>query len=291
MPPLPLRGLALAAALAAPAGATVAERALAPAPATIRACASKSDGRLRVARRCARGERAVSWNVRGPAGAPGPGGPAGPAGATGAAGPAGARGPEGPRGPKGETGTLASFEALDGLPCQANGHAGTVDLAYDGAGRASFTCVPSADAPTVRVNEVETGTSASGADEFVELVNSGSVAGDMGGLRLVYRSGAGSTDVALATVPAGTTLAPGAFYLVGGSGYAGGHKADQSFAPGLASAAGGVAIRDAGGAVLDSVGWGTATNAFVEAHAGAGAGRDRAAGVERRPHTGWPRHQ
>ena len=60
------------------------------------------------------------------------------------------------------------------------------------------------------------------------------------------------------------TLAPGAFLLFGGSAYAGAHPADRTFSTGLASAAGGVALRDASGGVIDSVGWGTATNAFVE---------------------------
>jgi hypothetical protein len=273
MPPLPLRGLALAVALAAPAGATVAARGFDPGAPTIRACASKRDGRLRLAPRCARRERAVSWAVRGPVGAtgaPGPAGPRGapgPAGATGATGSAGPRGPEGPRGQKGDAGTIASFESLDGLPCQANGLAGTIDLAFDDGGRAAFTCVPAAGAPPVRVNEVATGTSASGADEFVELVNGGAAAADIGGLRLVYRSATGASDVALAAVPAGATLPAGGFYVFGGSAYAGSHKAEQSFTPGLSAAGGGVAIRAADGAVVDSVGWGTATNAFVEAHA------------------------
>jgi hypothetical protein len=179
----------------------------------------------------------------------------------------GARGADGARGPKGEPGTLASFEALDGLPCQANGRAGTIALAFDTGGRASFTCVPGGDASGVRINEVATGTTASGADEFVELVNAAATPAAIGGFRLVYRSGSGTSDVALAAVPTGVTLQPGGFYVFGGNAYAGGHPADQSFTAGLAAAGGGVALRDGDGSVVDSVGWGTATNAFVEAHA------------------------
>jgi Lamin Tail Domain/Collagen triple helix repeat (20 copies) len=226
-----------------------------------------------------RSERAVSWRVRGPAGpagaagrtgsagatgAPGAVGPRGEAGPTGPRGPEGRRGADGSRGPKGDPGTLASFEALAGLPCQANAHAGTIALAFDGAGRASFTCVPSVEAPSVRVNEVETGTSASGADEFVELVNSGGEAVAVGGFRLVYRSGTGTSDVALATIPPGTTIPAGGFYLIGGSAYGGSRHANQSFTAGLASNGGGVALRGASGDVVDSIGWGTATNAFIE---------------------------
>ena len=64
--------------------------------------------------------------------------------------------------------------------------------------------------------------------------------------------------VSLGTRADGTTLAPGAFFLFGGSAYAGSHPADKSFTAGLASAAGGVALKDATGAIVDSVGWGDA---------------------------------
>ena len=65
-------------------------------------------------------------------------------------------------------------------------------------------------------------------------------------------------------IPAGTTLAAGAFYLFGGGSYSGAATADQSFSASLASSAGGLALRNADGAIVDSVGYGTATNAFVE---------------------------
>jgi hypothetical protein len=38
---------------------------------SIHACASKKNGALRLAARCGRKERAVSWSVQGPAGGPG----------------------------------------------------------------------------------------------------------------------------------------------------------------------------------------------------------------------------
>jgi hypothetical protein len=114
------------------------------------------------------------------------------------------------------------------------------------------------------VNEVQTGTASSAADEFVEISNTGGTA-DIGGWKVVYRSASGTSDTTLATIPAGTTLAAGGFYLLGGSGYAGAATADQSFAAGLAGTGGGVGIRDDAGALVDSVGWGTAANALVEA--------------------------
>ena len=100
-------------------------------------------------------------------------------------------------------------------------------------------------------------------------VNVGTAAADLSGWKLVYRSGAGTSDVSLGTLADGTTLAAGGFFLFGGSGYSGGHPADKSFSAGLASAAGGVAIKDADGNIVDSVGWGDATNAFVEGTAAA----------------------
>jgi hypothetical protein len=117
----------------------------------------------------------------------------------------------------------------------------------------------------VRVNEVATGTTTSAADEFVELVNAGGAAADVGGWKLTYRSATATSETTLGTVPTGTTLAAGGFYVFGGSAYAGARAADQTFSTGLAAAGGGVGIRDANGVLVDSVGWGTAANTFVEA--------------------------
>jgi hypothetical protein len=218
----------------------------------------------------------VSWNVRGPQGDPGPAGPAGPAGADGAPGPAGPAGPpgqigeRGPQGPKGDPGTsIDALETLNGIACRAGGRNGTVALTYDASAHAVFTCSANASDAVVRVNEFSTGTTASATDEFVELFNAGATPAVVGGYKLVYRSGAGTSDISLGTIPDGTMLAPGAFYLFGGSGYAGARAPDQTFSQGLAGTAGGVGLRDGGGKLLDSVGYGTATNAFVEAHAAA----------------------
>ena len=102
----------------------------------------------------------------------------------------------------------------------------------------------------------------SAASEFVEIVNTGSATADLGGYKLVYRSAAGTSDETLATVPAGATLAPGARYVFGGTTFWG--IANQRYNSGLAATAGGVGLRDGSGRLLDSVGYGNATNAFVE---------------------------
>jgi hypothetical protein len=277
VPGTPLCSLLLALMLALPAGGAVAVvRTPHEATAVIHVCARK-DGRLRLVARasdCRVSERAVSWNVRGPQGEPGPPGPAGPigpagpegapgsAGATGAPGPRGERGPQGPKGDPGTS--FGSLEQLNGLACRAGGRDGTVALTYDASAHAVFTCTATPTDSAVRVNELATGTSASATDEFVELVNAGAIPADLSGYKLVYRSGAGTSDVSLATIPDGTTLAPGAFYLFGGSGYAGAKTPNQSFSAGIASAAGGVGLRSAAGTLVDSVGYGTATNTLVE---------------------------
>jgi Lamin Tail Domain len=159
------------------------------------------------------------------------------------------------------------LESLNGIACRAGGRNGTVTLTYDATAHAVLTCSATTSDGAVRVNEFSTGTAASATDEFVELFNAGASSVDIGGYKLVYRSGTGTSDVSLATLPAGTMLAPGAFYLFGGSGYAGAKPTDQAFSAGLAGTAGGVGLRDATGKLVDSAGYGTATNAFVETRA------------------------
>jgi hypothetical protein len=80
----------------------------------INACAKKGSGSLYLPgdRGCLPGDRGVTWNVQGPAGAPGPAGPQGPKGDTGDVGPSGPAGPQGPQGP---AGTFAgSFKSPNG---------------------------------------------------------------------------------------------------------------------------------------------------------------------------------
>jgi hypothetical protein len=258
VPGTPLRALLLTLLAGAPAGGAVAVAVRPHATATIHACVRK-DGRLRLVAEnvvCRKRERPVSWNVRGPQGEPGPAGPAGPLG------PPGERGPQGPKGDAGTT--IVALEALSGIACRAGGRNGTVALTYDASAQAVFTCAVTASEASVRVNEFSTGTTASATDEFVELFNAGASPAALGGYKLVYRSGAGTSDIALGSIPDGTMLAPGAFYLFGGSGYAGAKPVDQTFSQALAGTAGGVAVRDGSGKLIDSVGYGTATNAFIE---------------------------
>ena len=251
---------------------------------TIHACRLVPSGLVRIVGEpsdCRRHERHLSWNVKGPAGPQGLPGPPGASGAQGPAGPPGAAGPAGPQGPSGPAGPpgpgLSSLDDLDGLACQSG--AGTVDLAYDGAGIATLTCVTGGGGDAaVSVNELMTGVTGAATDEFVEIVNTGTAA-DLSGWKLVYRSAAGTSDVVLATVPDGTSLAAGGFYLFGGDGYVSGPAADQSYSTSIAATGGGVGIRDADGNLVDSVGWGTATNEFVEGAVAAAPGTTEAPGT------------
>ena len=240
------------------------------------ACAKKGTGGLRAVAgpgRCRRGEQALSWNVQGPAGPVGPpgssgatgaAGPPGPPGAAGQPGAAGARGPTGATGPTGPAGPpLASIDQLNGTPCHSGG--GTLSITYGSDGAAAISCVSGGGGGSslLKINEFMTGTTGSAADEFVEIVNVGTAAADLSGYKLAYRSASGTSDVSLATIPSGTTLAAGGFYLFGGSAYAGSPPPDQSFSTGLASTGGGLALRDASGTIVDSLGYGNAVNAFV----------------------------
>lgn len=66
---------------------------------TIHACAKKSNGALRLANKCKKSEKGLSWGIQGPPGASGKNGTNGTNGTNGAAGQQGATGAPGQRGP------------------------------------------------------------------------------------------------------------------------------------------------------------------------------------------------
>jgi DNA/RNA endonuclease G (NUC1) len=112
------------------------------------------------------------------------------------------------------------------------------------------------------------------ADEFVELHNISASNFDLNGHRLVYRSATGTSDVAVVNWTSSVIIPPGGFYLIAHVKYNGAASANITFgttAAGdsgqFAGAGGGLAIRNGAantGTIIDSVGFGTATNAFVE---------------------------
>lgn len=112
------------------------------------------------------------------------------------------------------------------------------------------------------------------ADEFIELHNVSNSSVDINGYRLVYRSAAGTSDVAVTDWTVSTVIPAGGYYLVANS-VAGGYDdtvtANKTFTSGstglFAGASGGFALRNGAantGVIVDSVGYGSATNAFVE---------------------------
>lgn len=114
------------------------------------------------------------------------------------------------------------------------------------------------------LNEVQTGSVNSPDEEFVELYNPCQNAVDLGNYKLAYRSAAGANDQTLTTFVAGL-FAPGrAETVIGSATYTGASAATYNGGH-LAQAGGGLALRDPNGNIVDSVGWGTATNGFVEA--------------------------
>jgi cysteine-rich repeat protein len=152
--------------------------------------------------------------------------------------------------------------------------AGTATIsATVGAITGTTTVTVDAAPCSVRINEIQVAGdgAAASADEFAELVNPCTFAIDVTGWTLVYRSATGTADVSTATVALTGTMAPGSFRLYVGTGYNGGGTPDgvigNSSTGSYAGAGGGVAVRagpQSTGPIVDAVGWGTATNAFIE---------------------------
>ena len=116
---------------------------------------------------------------------------------------------------------------------------------------------------TLLVSEVVTGgTSAS--DEFVELVNAGAAAVDLAGLEIVYATSSGSTVTQKASWTGSRPLLPGQHLLIANAAGSYGTLGDATYTGGLAATGGAVALRVVGGETIDAIGWGDATNAFVE---------------------------
>jgi hypothetical protein len=112
-----------------------------------------------------------------------------------------------------------------------------------------------APSTTVVISEVRTKGPNGGADEVVELTNVSASPVDISKWVLNGSSDTGVKSIR-ATVPANVTLQPGAFYLIVGTAYQGKPAADVKMSSGV-SDAGGVAILDAMGVIVDQVGFST----------------------------------
>lgn len=128
--------------------------------------------------------------------------------------------------------------------------------------------------PNLVISQFQPGTTASANDEFVEIHNNSSSPVDLNGYRVVYRSANGSTDVAnpFAAWSTSTILQPGQYYLIASTSYSGAPTPNITYNPSvclcsMSATAGGLAIRQGPndtGAIIDAVGWGSATNIFFE---------------------------
>jgi hypothetical protein len=109
-------------------------------PKTVKACAKKKGGALRLGKKCRKGERRVTWAVQGPRGLTGPSGPSGPAGARGVAGADGAPGIAGSNGADGINGTSTGETFFDSAGAGGNfGGGGACDALPSGGPSITFT--------------------------------------------------------------------------------------------------------------------------------------------------------
>ncbi len=149
-----------------------------------------------------------------------------------------------------------------------------------GGGPALAAVVPWPPSSLV-VSEVQTG-GASASDEFVEVANQGSTPLDLVGLEVVYATSSGSTVTRKATWSVSTLLDPGRRILLANAGGVHAVLADATYSGGFAATGGSVVLRVVGGPPIDAIGWGDATNTFVEGTAAsappAGSSLERAPG-------------
>lgn len=171
--------------------------------------------------------------------------------------------------------SISSGGAVSGLPPAPGTYSITVRVSNNGATQdAAFELVvqPSgAPVPKVLINELlyeNSQNSADGTDndEFVELYNADSTAADISGWSLTVVD-AGGNAASVVTIPGGTVLAPGAYYVLGNSATLGGVvNLNTGWLESLPDGSpGGVILKTGTGQYADSVAW-RADNPF-----GAGA--------------------
>jgi hypothetical protein len=119
---------------------------------------------------------------------------------------------------------------------------------------------------TIVISEFRTRGPVGGSDEFVEIFNVSAAPVIIGGWTLRGSNNAGTTGIR-ATVPAGTVVPPGCYYLftnssTSGGPYSGAVPGNQTYATGITDD-GGVAIVDGAAVVVDQVGM-SAGSAYKE---------------------------
>ena len=108
----------------------------------------------------------------------------------------------------------------------------------------------------IKLNEVRLAVTGATTNSFVELYNASTsaTAVDISGWSLVYTPTA-DNPVTLATIPAGTTLARGAYYVLGGPGFTG--TPNASYTATLSTTGGSIALEDGNGVPVDGLVYGS----------------------------------
>lgn len=133
---------------------------------------------------------------------------------------------------------------------------------------------------TLVISELQTG-GVSASDEFAEIANLGSRNVDLAGLEVVYVTSTGGTVTRKATWASNTILAPGRHLLIANAAGVYASIADAAYTGGFAATGGSIVLRVVGGGPVDAVGWGDATNSFVEGSAAPAPAAGQS--IERRP--------
>lgn len=116
-----------------------------------------------------------------------------------------------------------------------------------------------------KINEISPDGALGASDEFVELYNAGTCSAALSGWTLKYSSASGSTPATRWTGATTDSIAPGAFFVIGGSAFAG--TKQGTLTSGMAAGGGGVGLFDAVSTQRDAVAYGTLStpsHPFVE---------------------------
>jgi hypothetical protein len=167
----------------------------------------------------------------------------------------------------------------DGSVDQGHDDAAQSDAAADAATQQDVAPQQDAQSDTIPafgcygflINEFQTqGTSES--DEFVEIA--GPVGGDLSPLKLVYRGATESIDTVLFAFSTGNTIPASGFVVIASDGWVGGDAGVPAYGSYLGGATGKLTLSGGGlalrsgvpntGTIVDSVGYGTASNTFVQ---------------------------
>jgi hypothetical protein len=159
--------------------------------------------------------------------------------------------------------------SVTNLPASPTQYAATITVTASGVSGTVVATVSAAICHPI-VNEVQSGDSDSAANEWVELYNPCGNSITFSG-KLVYRSDTNntSTDTSTLATITSASIPAGGYFLIANSGYTGTANISpfDSTSVGMADGGGGVGLRDSGGTLLTSMGWGTANNTFQQGSA------------------------